>query len=400
MTKGRELAWMLIILFLAPMFSGCTDIVNSNSPPTPKMSVEPSGLKKAGDSILFSAIGTSDPDADSMSFVWTFGDGNTGSGLTTNHIYSQAGEYVVRLAVSDGTHEVTVSKTITVSEENTFAPKAIISTSRDDNCEGDESRSGDWIIIWMCEEKETDDREVSETVTVSLDASESCAGFNDAKGTCSNEDYIVSWNWDLDVYVDSDGDGETDNDVDATGEQFSWEDRNPGATKIKLTVIDNNDLEDSKEVTVYINYQGKWQDFIIDRRIQEPITMTWEYPVTYDDNIDRIRYIRIYLSYPKEDDDQPGGGITGGGGVGGTTNNKLDFYVYNSTEYEVMNSTGIDNENRDMGDCDTGNDYCVIQIVGGSTVRGYLPGQWTVDLENAETHNTKVNHFIIELEYK
>ena len=65
-----------------------------------------------------------------------------------------------------------------------------------------------------------------------------------------------------------------------------------------------------------------------------------------------------------------------------------------------MNSTGIDNENRDMGDCDTGNDYCVIQIVGGSSVRGYLPGQWTVDLENAETHNTKVNHFIIELEYK
>ena len=76
MTKGRELAWMLIILFLTPMFSGCTDIVNSNSPPTPKMSVEPSGLKKAGDSILFSAIGTSDPDADSMSFVWTFGDGS------------------------------------------------------------------------------------------------------------------------------------------------------------------------------------------------------------------------------------------------------------------------------------------------------------------------------------
>ena len=76
--------------------------------------------------------------------------------------------------------------------------------------------------------------------------------------------------------------------------------------------------------------------------------MTWEYPVTYDDNIDRIRYVRIYLSYPKEDDDQPGGGITGGGGVGGTTNNKLDFYVYNSTENEVMNSTGIDNENRDM----------------------------------------------------
>ena len=391
---------MLIILFLAPMFSGCTDFVNSNSPPTPKMSVEPSGIKKAGDSISFSAIGTSDPDADPMSFDWTFGDGNIGSGLTTNHKYSQPGEYVVRLAVGDGTHEVTVSKTITISQENTFAPRAVITTSKDDNCDGEESRSGGWITIWICEEKETDDREVSETVEVSLDASNSCAGYNHEKETCSQDDYLDNWNWDLDVYVDSDGDGETDNDVDATGEKFSWEDRDPGATKIKLTVIDNNGLENSQEITVYINYQGKWQDFVIDRRIQEPITMTWEYPLKYDDNIDKIRYNRIYLSYPKEDDDQPGGGLTGGGGVGGTTNNKLDFYIYNSTEKEVMNSTGIDNENRDMGECDTDNDYCIIQVIGGSTVRGFEPGQWTVDLQNAETHNTNVNHFIIELEYK
>jgi len=39
-------------------------------------------------------------------------------------------------------------------------------------------------------------------------------------------------------------------------------------------------------------------------------------------------------------------------------------------------------------------------VVGGSTVRGFLPGDWTADLTNEETHTTKVNYFIVELQYR
>ena len=39
-------------------------------------------------------------------------------------------------------------------------------------------------------------------------------------------------------------------------------------------------------------------------------------------------------------------------------------------------------------------------VIGGSTVRGYEPGEWMVDLVNEETHNTEVKSMVIELQYR
>lgn len=390
---------MLAILLIAPMMAGCTDFLGgfSNNPPTATMSVTPSGTVKAGDEVIFDAAGSSDPDGDSMTFEWTFGDGNTGVGLTTKHSYAQPGEYTAKLAVGDGTHETTTSKLITVIDSSARDPKAEITPSKDNDCEGEDPPNGDFVVVWVCEDdKEIGDREVEVSSTVTLDGSESWAGCDPDDSNCyADEEYIVEWNWDLDTNTDSDGDGEADNDVDATGESYTWEDRPAGAWEVRLTVVDNNGLEAHDTSNVYVNYRGVWKDFEMDRRIQEPIIMTWGFPVNYDEESDdRIRYVKTKLSYPQEDDDQPGGGI---GGT--TTNNKLDLYMYNSTEEEIANTTGIENDNRDAGDCDS-DAYCVWMIIGGSTVRGFLPGQWTVDLENAETHTTKVNYLIIELVYK
>ena len=73
--------------------------------------------------------------------------------------------------------------------------------------------------------------------------------------------------------------------------------------------------------------------------------------------------------------------------------------MYNSTDEAVSNTSGIENDNRDAGDCGS-DEFCVWMVIGGSTGRGFLPGDWTVDLENAETHNTEVNEFVIELQYR
>ena len=70
----------MAIVFLAPMLAGCMDLLGSNSPPSATMSVEPTGTVKAGSSVTFSAAGSSDPDGDSLTFDWNFGDGNTGTG--------------------------------------------------------------------------------------------------------------------------------------------------------------------------------------------------------------------------------------------------------------------------------------------------------------------------------
>ena len=81
---------------------------------------------------------------------------------------------------------------------------------------------------------------------------------------------------------------------------------------------------------------------------------------------DRIRYLRTKVDYPQQDDDQAGGGI--GGGPVTTTDNKLDIYLYNGTDEEIANSTGLSNDNRNAGDCGS-DDYCVWLVIGASTVR-------------------------------
>ena len=233
-----------------------------------------------------------------------------------------------------------------------------------------------------------------------MDASDSWAGCDPDDSDCYAEEYIVEWNWDLDTSYDSDNDGNSENDIDATGESIEWETLpstgdaiTAGAWEISLTVVDNNGLTSSDETKVYVSYRGVWSDFEIDRRLgNDPIIMSWEYPLTYDSETnDKIRYLRVKLIYPKEDD--------GAGGITVDSENILDIYVYNSTDDEVANTTAIGADNRDAGDCDS-DDHCVWMVISGSTVRGKLPGQWTADIQNEKTHNTEIKHFIIELEYR
>jgi hypothetical protein len=245
----------------------------------------------------------------------------------------------------------------------------------------------------VCEDdKDENEREISVSTTVSLDGSDSWAGCDPDQAECYAEEYLVEYNWDLDTNTDSNGDGIPENDIDASGETYEWEDLPAGAWDIRLSVTDDQGLIDHVDSTVYVNYRGVWKDFVIDRRYQDPIIMTWEFPVTYDDDTrDRIRYLRVKLTYPAEDDDQPFGGID--------TENKLDLYLYNSTDEEVANTSAIDDESRDAGDC-ASDDRCVWMVVGGSTVRGFVPGDWTVDIVNEKTHNTEVKQMVVELQYR
>ena len=199
----------------------------------------------------------------------------------------------------------------------------------------------------------------------------------------------------MDTSEDSDGDGLSDNDIDATGEVVNVE-RTGGAFEVRLTVTSSNGLTDSDNIVIYINYRGEWRDFIIDASINDPIEMAWDFPVKYNtESKDKIRYLRVKLDYPQEDDDQPI--FTGGA----TTANKLDLFLYNTTsqEKEVSNTTQIENENRDAGECGS-DEYCIWQVVSGSTVRAFRADTWSVDLTNDESHNTKINSLIVELQYR
>lgn len=51
--------------------------------------------------VQFDGTGSSDPDGSIVSYMWDFGDGTTGSGITPAHTYAAAGNYAVSLTVVD-----------------------------------------------------------------------------------------------------------------------------------------------------------------------------------------------------------------------------------------------------------------------------------------------------------
>ncbi|KON32565.1 hypothetical protein AC477_02785, partial [miscellaneous Crenarchaeota group-1 archaeon SG8-32-1] len=65
--------------------------------------------------IFFDASGSYDPDGTIVSYLWDFGDGTTGTGISTQHAYSQDGTYVVILMVTDdfgATDTASATKTV------------------------------------------------------------------------------------------------------------------------------------------------------------------------------------------------------------------------------------------------------------------------------------------------
>ena len=87
-----------------------------NEPPKAVAQASPTDTT-AGTEVTFDGSGSTDPDDDagSLTYDWEFGDGDSGSGEKTDHVYGSAGEYTAELSVSDGesakTDEVTVSIT-------------------------------------------------------------------------------------------------------------------------------------------------------------------------------------------------------------------------------------------------------------------------------------------------
>ena len=63
----------------------------------------------------FDGADSRDPDGSIVSYGWTFGDGQTGTGQTTTHRYAAAGTYTARLTVTDNqgaTHSSTATVTV------------------------------------------------------------------------------------------------------------------------------------------------------------------------------------------------------------------------------------------------------------------------------------------------
>jgi PKD repeat protein len=71
-----------------------------NQPPNAAFSAAATAV--VGVPALFDARATTDPDGDSLTHSWDFGNGLRGGGERIGHVFDRAGTYTVRLTVSDG----------------------------------------------------------------------------------------------------------------------------------------------------------------------------------------------------------------------------------------------------------------------------------------------------------
>ncbi|HEU4723999.1 MAG TPA: PKD domain-containing protein, partial [Candidatus Eisenbacteria bacterium] len=70
-----------------------------------------------GSAVAFDGTGSSSPDGAPLTYAWDFGDGTTGSGATTSHVYSFAANFTVSLTVDDGTCQATDVTTASIDNE-------------------------------------------------------------------------------------------------------------------------------------------------------------------------------------------------------------------------------------------------------------------------------------------
>lgn len=87
--------------------------------------------------LLFDASSSYDPDGDTIaSYIWSFGDGATGSGYKVAHVYTKSGTYPVKLTVTDSqglssSASTSVVITPTTSTEPNQQPNSSTDSSND-----------------------------------------------------------------------------------------------------------------------------------------------------------------------------------------------------------------------------------------------------------------------------
>ena len=124
---------------LESRFSEEAPVVAVNSPPTAAFVYDPAS-PNVGVKVHFDASSSHDSDGDQLSYLWTFGDGSSATGLTASHIYSQPGNFTVTLTATDsGTNPAALSNT--KSQIVTVQPANVQNTS------GLPLAAAEWAIV-------------------------------------------------------------------------------------------------------------------------------------------------------------------------------------------------------------------------------------------------------------
>jgi PKD repeat protein len=123
---GNAMSMMFTVTLTVTDNGGATGTTFSiktitDRPPVASFTFAPSS-PLAGQTVSFDASASADPDGTIVGYAWGFGDSTSGSGITTNHVYSTTGSFTVTLAVTDNSGNIgTAQSTITVTTQQAGA---------------------------------------------------------------------------------------------------------------------------------------------------------------------------------------------------------------------------------------------------------------------------------------
>ena len=389
---------LLASMMILTSLSGCIfedEEPSSNGEVLAVFNYSPSENIRVGDTISFDAS-SSTPNDGRLTYRWDFDNDSSvdKTGMTAEWSYDSPGTKTIVLTISDGSITSEQIRELTIAVATAVEPIAEITQYADsEDCEDNDIDEERYIVLWMCHyDKSQTDRDVSETTTVSLDASNSVAG--------NPDEYISEYNWDLDLNDDADNDGDSENDADLTGESITWNDVEPGEYKIKLNIQNSQDMVDSDTIKVYVSYAAKWSDFEMGGNTSgNGVELDFDVTISYDrDTGNTIRKAVAELTYPQQDGDCTN--------IPGTNNcrAKLDIYAYNEDDDEAANTSNIGLDQRNNGDdCDEENNDCVFltmsSYIFGDGDTTYGDGDWTFKIKNDKQNDLQVESFIIRLVY-
>jgi len=120
----RKVLLLVFVILLISVLAGCGIVPPLNQSPIASFTANPnSGVVPL--EVSFNASSSSDPDGNIISYAWDFKDGNAGSRKIVNHIFSSAGNYNVKLTVTDDKGATdSATKTVIVTETPNQSPIA------------------------------------------------------------------------------------------------------------------------------------------------------------------------------------------------------------------------------------------------------------------------------------
>jgi len=197
--------------------------------------------------VQYDASSTIDPDNDTLTYGWDFGDGTTGSAISGFHTYTIPGAYVVQLVVTDPDGKTsTLSRSILVTAPDNAVPVASFSAAPT-------SGTAPLVVVF------------------------NAAASNDPDGT------IASYAWSF-------GDGAT-----AAGKNATHGYNTEGAYVVTLTVEDNEGATATESVIILVSAPGNQlpvADFTADPEgsFLIPTTITFDASASQDPDGSIVAY--------------------------------------------------------------------------------------------------------------